>query len=216
MISSWRQALGFNTFGFVVIAPYSGYDNNAGADLRSAQLAPVSRLPNIGFVWPADLIWPWTAPGDIHPVNKKPVGDRMAAQILALEYGSDMQVTANPMYTGSSTSTSGTTITVSVTLKGCDGGCTVSTPPMPTGLNPNLTATFAIRTNDAAKTWWPATATPSPGGLTLSVVAPTAGLSAIASAYGQVRTRRIRWWHRREGPVPSHVAHIQWKFLLSY
>lgn len=188
MIADWRTNLpGLNTFGFVQIAGYTGYGTAVTAgDLRSAQLTPLSTLNNIAFTTAIDLVYPYSSPSDIHPTFKQAVGDRLSNSILVSEYGLSFP-SSYPMYAGASTVTSGTTITVTVDLNGCVGGCSVINEVIPPGVAANVTASFAIQTDDPNKTWWNATATPTADGhgLVLSVVAPATGFNAIASAYGR-------------------------------
>ena len=115
------------------------------------------------------------------------MSQRLANQILTIEYGRDAP-SQTPLYAGATTTTNGVDITVTVSLTGCVGGCAITAPYfVPPGVTAAQAAGFLIQTNDAAKTWWNASATPSADGssLILSVTAPAAGFSAIASAYGR-------------------------------
>ena len=188
MIADWRAKLpGLSTWGFVQIAAYTGYSGFSGADLRQSQLSPVYNLPKVAFATCNDLVYPFSAPGDIHPVNKQAVSARLANQILSIEYGRDAP-SQTPLYAGATTSTDGTQISVTVSLTGCVGGCAITQPYfVPPGVTAAQAAGFLIQTDDAAKTWWNATATPSADGqsLVLSVTAPATGFNAVASAYGR-------------------------------
>ena len=188
MIADWRKNLpGLGTFGFVQIAAYTGYSGFSGADLRQAQLAPIAALPKVAFATCNDLVVPFSAPGDIHPVAKQPVSQRLANQILTLEYGKDAP-SQTPLYAGATAASNGALITVTVSLTGCVGGCAITAPYfVPPGVTAAQAAGFLIQTDDPAKTWWNASATPSADGssLILSVEAPAAGFNAIASAYGR-------------------------------
>ena len=152
MIADWRAKLpGLSTFGFVQIAAYTGYGGFSGADLRQSELAPVSALPKIAFATPHDCVYPWSAPGDIHPTNKQCPSQRLANQILSMEYGKDTP-SQTPLYAGATTSTDGTLISVTVSLTGCVGGCAITAPWfVPPGVNETTQAAgFMIQTNDPA------------------------------------------------------------------
>lgn len=202
MISDWRAKLpSLSTFGFVQIAAYTGYGNAPGGDLRQAQLSPLTNLPRIAFATAIDLVYPYSAPGDIHPIAKQLISKRLSDSLLATEYSIvNTGPSISPFYSGATTKTNGVSISVSVTLTGCVDGCSATTPYfVPPGVTDAQAAGFQIQTNDAAKTWWNATATMSSDGnsIILSVTAPTTGLAAIASAYG-----RATW------PVVTHYNSI--------
>jgi hypothetical protein len=189
MIADWRVKLpGLSTFGFVQIAAYTGYGNSPGGDLRQAQLSPVENLPRVAMATAIDLVYPYSAPGDIHPTAKQAISLRLANSLLAQEYGLNTGPSVSPYYSGATTATDGTAISVTVSLTGCIGGCTNSIPYfVPPGVTAAQAAGFMIQTNDPAKTWWNATATPSADGqsLVLAVTAPATGFAAIASSYGR-------------------------------
>jgi sialate O-acetylesterase len=202
MISDWRAKLpSLSTFGFVQIAAYTGYGNAPGGDLRQAQLSPLTNLPRIAFATAIDLVYPYSAPGDIHPIAKQLISKRLSDSLLATEYSIvNTGPSISPFYSGATTKTNGVSISVSVTITGCVDGCSATTPYfVPPGVTDAQVAGFQIQTNDAAKTWWNATATMSSDGnsIILSVTAPTTGLAAIASAYG-----RATW------PVVTHYNSI--------
>ena len=167
MIADWRAKLpGLSTFGFVQIAAYTGYGGFSGADLRQSELAPVFALPKIAFATPHDCVYPWSAPGDIHPTNKQCPSQRLANQILSMEYGKDTP-SQTPLYAGATTSTDGTLISVTVSLTGCVGGCAITAPWfVPPGVNETTQAAgFMIQTNDPAVGTaenWPAAVRPPP------------------------------------------------------
>ncbi len=85
MIVDWRRAMGLELpFYFVQIAPfaYRGDGDNLAARLRYAQAAALS-LPRTGMAVTLDV----GDAKDIHPRNKKPVGERLARHALAQHYG---------------------------------------------------------------------------------------------------------------------------------
>ncbi len=87
MIRSWREAWGDEFwFLFVLLAGYNGLVDKPGeskiAELRDAQVATLT-LPRTAAASAIDL----GDPGDIHPKNKKDVGERLAAAALGRCYG---------------------------------------------------------------------------------------------------------------------------------
>lgn len=95
MIRQWRSEWGQGDFPFhyVQIAP-CGEKDNAGAFLREAQMKSLA-VPNTGMAVIMDL-------GDarnIHPLEKKPVGERLASLALAKQYGRHDLVCSGPVYT---------------------------------------------------------------------------------------------------------------------
>lgn len=188
MIVDWREKLGgLNTFGIVQIAGYTGYGPGFSAgDLRQAQLSPLRSLSNVAFTTAIDGVVPWSSPSDIHPTNKQLMGTRMSNQLLVLEYGVNAPNTY-AFYSSAAASGSGATVSVTVALKGCVAGCTVVPGVIPPGVATNVTAAFAIQTNDAAMTWWNASATLASGGqgLVLTATVSSSGLAAVATSYGR-------------------------------
>ncbi len=84
MIRDWRSAFGRElAFVFVQIAPF-GYAGDRGQtfELRLAQEAALS-LPGVGMAVTTDI----GDPRDIHPRQKRHVGERIAAQARWLRYG---------------------------------------------------------------------------------------------------------------------------------
>ncbi|MFG0287591.1 MAG: sialate O-acetylesterase [Rhodopirellula sp. JB044] len=96
MIEDWRQRWGRGDypFYFVQIAPFA-YKTNpmSTAFLREAQTMALS-VPKTGMVVTMDI-------GDftnIHPKEKKPVGERLAKLALARDYGMSDIVDSGPLY----------------------------------------------------------------------------------------------------------------------
>jgi len=186
MINDWRKQLpGLGTFGFVQIAACDCYGGSTvAADLRQAQLSPLRLLPNIAVATTVDLVDVpgGSTPQDIHPPAKQPVGQRLADQILAREYGVGQVET--PLFFESSTVTSGTQISVSVSLAGCFDKCELRAAQCPAKVPAAHCAGFAIQTQDGV--WRPATATmQSDTVVKLTVTAPGAGYTANATSYGR-------------------------------
>lgn len=86
MIESWRKAFGRELpFYFVQIAPHARTEGGiGGAIVREQQARVAATLPGTGMAVISDLVDDVT---DIHPRNKKGVGDRLAGWALAEVYG---------------------------------------------------------------------------------------------------------------------------------
>ena len=97
LINSWRSEWdqGDFPFYFVQIAPFK-YKNNPypAALLREAQLQTLS-VANTGMAVTMDI----GAVDNIHPKEKKPVGERLALLALAKDYGQKDLVYSGPSYT---------------------------------------------------------------------------------------------------------------------
>jgi len=96
LIRDWRvnfrnEAL---PFYFVQLAPY-GYPGDTGqaARLRDAQRETLA-LPNTGMAVTMDI----GNPADIHPSQKREVGERLALWALAHDYGRTGLVFSGPLY----------------------------------------------------------------------------------------------------------------------
>ena len=211
LVSSWRSYLpSLSTFGFIQIAACNTcYQNVPAADLRQAQLSPLRNLPKIAFATAIDLVYPFSGVGDIHPTNKQAISARLAASVLSIEYGLNTNA-QSPFYAGAKASADGTTVTVTVSLVGCAGGCTNSVPFF---LPPNVTAAqsagFQIQTNDAAKTWLNASAVPTADGTGLILTALAPGLEVLASAYGRATWPVVTAYNALGLPV------VPWCFALN-
>jgi sialate O-acetylesterase len=96
MIADWRRRWGRGDFPFyyVQIAPF-GYrgDRGQAAELREAQLMALSTA-NTGMAVTMDI----GNPGDIHPRNKRDVGNRLALIALAGTYGKTGIECSGPTY----------------------------------------------------------------------------------------------------------------------
>ena len=90
LVEQWRSqfALGELPFYFVEIAPYH-YDNadgDAGARLREQQQRAATIIPNSALVSTNDLVYPYETT-QIHPAQKRQVGERLAFTALHRDYG---------------------------------------------------------------------------------------------------------------------------------
>lgn len=99
LIRSWRQAFeqGDLPFYYVQVAPYF-YDkpDSTLADyafFREAQ-ERISSIPNTGMVITMDV----GESKNLHPINKKPVGERLASTALNREYGFRDTIYRGPQY----------------------------------------------------------------------------------------------------------------------
>jgi sialate O-acetylesterase len=93
----WRRVWGADLpFSFVQIAPWSRYGPGRLPPLWEAQVATL-KLPHTGMVVTTDLV---DDINDIHPRNKKDVGNRLALWALAKVYGKKGIVYSGPLYKG--------------------------------------------------------------------------------------------------------------------
>ena len=90
LVAQWRQqfALGEIPFYFVEIAPYHYDDVNGtqGALLREQQQRAAQIIPNSSLVCTNDLVYPYETT-QIHPAQKRQVGERLAWTALNRDYG---------------------------------------------------------------------------------------------------------------------------------
>lgn len=99
MIADWRRAWNADPaefpFYFVQIAPFTyGGDKGETAVVRESQHLTMQSVPNTGMVVTMDV----GNPADIHPRNKKTVGDRLALWALAKTYGAEIGEYSGPIY----------------------------------------------------------------------------------------------------------------------
>jgi sialate O-acetylesterase len=95
MIKSWRNAWNKDfPFYLVQIAPFTYGSKYIGSVIQEQQ-AKVLALENTGMVVTTDIVPDTT---DIHPPQKKAVGDRLAALALAKTYHKTGMTYASPMY----------------------------------------------------------------------------------------------------------------------
>ncbi|MBL7744591.1 MAG: sialate O-acetylesterase [Chitinophagaceae bacterium] len=100
MIDSWRNKWGKPLpFYYVQIAPYKYGNHNVGA-LVQEQETKVMNHPGTGMVVITDLIDSVT---NIHPSNKRDVGNRLANCALAETYHKDPGAYKNPMFSNKET-----------------------------------------------------------------------------------------------------------------
>lgn len=99
MVKLWRSeiSLGDIPFYMVEIAPYKYGEENAAAYLREMQFKLSQEIENSGLVSTCDLVLPQEM-YNIHPRQKKPVGQRLAWLALNRTYGKDMFMYTGPTY----------------------------------------------------------------------------------------------------------------------
>ncbi len=97
LIEGWRTSWGHDLpFYFVQIAPWSGgrYEPGELPALWEAQVASL-KIPGTGMVVTTDLV---DNINDIHPRNKRDVGNRLALWALAKSYRQDDILYSGPLY----------------------------------------------------------------------------------------------------------------------
>jgi len=95
LIEGWRNAWGIDfPFYFVQIAPWSGYGEGLLPAVWEAQVATLN-IPKTGMAVTTDIVHNI---GDIHPRNKRDVGNRLALWALAKEYGKKDLIYSGPLY----------------------------------------------------------------------------------------------------------------------
>ena len=93
MIQNWRQDWNEGHLPFIAVqlAPFMAIKDqpseSAWAELREAQLQTTKELPNVGIAVITDV----GDPTNIHPVKKKPVGERLAIAARAIAYGEKIE-----------------------------------------------------------------------------------------------------------------------------
>ncbi|MGC3946722.1 MAG: sialate O-acetylesterase [Chryseolinea sp.] len=96
LIGVWRKE--FNAdfpFYYVQIAPYRGYGDVEKGTLIREQQVMMQNIPNTGMIVISDLV---DNVNDIHPLFKKPVGERLADVALAKTYGKHDIIYQSPQY----------------------------------------------------------------------------------------------------------------------
>lgn len=96
VISDWRRGWGQGDFPFyyVQLAPFASKEDPEGRSLvQDAQLRAM-KIPNTGIVSSLDV----GDPANLHPVNKKPLGERLALWAMARTYGKADVICSGPLY----------------------------------------------------------------------------------------------------------------------
>ncbi len=101
LAKQWRQQFGLGDIPFylVEIAPYiyEGVNGTRAARLREQQLRASRIIPNSGIVSTNDCVYPWEMK-QIHPAQKRPVGERLAYQALNKTYGMGTILCESPSF----------------------------------------------------------------------------------------------------------------------
>lgn len=140
-------------------------DQDAFARIREAQRAVATGDPHSGLVVTLD----YGERGNVHPIQKQPVGERFARLALAKVYGIPGGAAQSPTASSATAGKDGVTIT----FDNLPGHLEMKDPTLPT-----------LEVQSASGTWKPATATISPDGRRLVV--------AVA-ADDQPRAVRYAW-----------------------
>jgi sialate O-acetylesterase len=96
LVQGWRKNWGQGDFPFyyVQVAPFSGYADGNIEGIWEAQAAAL-QIPNTGMVVTTDLV---NNINDIHPGNKRDVGDRLALWALAKTYQKSVPFFSGPLF----------------------------------------------------------------------------------------------------------------------
>ena len=121
LIRSWREACGNPEMPFLIVQ-LPAYETQGWPMLRESQLVVFRQTKNAGFVVTIDH----GEKDNIHPADKKPVGERLALEARRLVYGEKV-TGCGPLYDGFSVD--GANIVVRFTggaLKSVGGGFTIA------------------------------------------------------------------------------------------
>lgn len=96
LIQSWREACGHQEMPFIIVQlPAFDSKGNGWPMLRDSQLAVYRQTKKAGFVVTIDH----GEKNDIHPADKKPIGERLAMEARRLIYG-DTVTGCGPLFDG--------------------------------------------------------------------------------------------------------------------
>lgn len=98
----WREEFGLGDIPFyqVEIAPFANKRNPDGIEsalLREQQYRSLSLIPNSALVSTNDLVY-WWERNQIHPSQKRPIGERLAYTALSRDYGMKKLIWQSPNY----------------------------------------------------------------------------------------------------------------------
>ena len=98
LINSWRKKWEKDfPFYYVQIAPYNyGKDHFGGVEIRDAQRKVLENVSKAGMVVISDV----SPTDDIHPKDKKPVGERLANLALVKHYNTYFDIVNGPLFNG--------------------------------------------------------------------------------------------------------------------
>ena len=103
MVETWRKDFGRGDIPFLIVElpPYDYYDGNYGFQdeqgpiLREQQFLATKTIPNSGIVGTNDLTYDYEL-NQVHPSNKRPVGERLCYLAMKMAYGYDNLPALNP------------------------------------------------------------------------------------------------------------------------
>ncbi len=101
LIQSWRYAWGQGDFPFlfVQLPPFDNHDQEAWIKLRQSQLRTEETVPNTAMLVTTDIYGEKRE--NIHPKQKKTIGDRLGRAALGLVYGKQIAFSAPKIRIGS-------------------------------------------------------------------------------------------------------------------
>jgi len=102
LVRQWREEFGLGDIPFyqVEIAPFANKGNPKGIEsalLREQQYRSLSLIPNSALISTNDLVY-WWERNQIHPSQKRPIGERLAYTALHRDYGMKSFVYQSPNY----------------------------------------------------------------------------------------------------------------------
>lgn len=101
LVKQWRSEFGQGDLPFymVEIAPFATKDMQGiqSALLREQQYKASTTIPNCVMVGTNDLVYPWER-NNIHPCQKRPIGERLAYTALHRDYGMKAIHYRHPVY----------------------------------------------------------------------------------------------------------------------
>jgi hypothetical protein len=188
MVNSWRDY--FNTsafFGFVELEPWLGPGSSL-ATFRTAQLATLSAITDVGYATGTDIGDPLGAGfGSVHPRNKKLIGRRLANAALDVSYGMPAQWLP-PVYKSASASAAGAALTVTVTFDNVPSTLVPTDDRCHTEIPYNVSfaacAWFSVVASDGSVLNATAAVGADGTSVVLTATAATPGLTAVATAFG--------------------------------
>ena len=200
VIRTWRQQFKnyLAPFFFVQLPSYMRQEGDWSlADFREGQLTAAMAEPNVGYIATIDVGDAYD--GSIHNRDKSLVGSRLGNAVLSQVYNIPRPY-LHPRYQSATAVTSGSIITVTITVgptPALYGGLTYVQPtfdsnatwcPVARGVNLTFCDWLMIQTNDAQNTWWNATSIKigSDGASIVLTVdtTPTQNLLAVATRNG--------------------------------
>lgn len=189
MIRQWRTAFQQQFyFSFVQLEPWIAGAGYTLAEFRIAQLNASNTVPYVDFASAIDIGDPLGPFGSVHPRAKQVVGRRMADALLSTVYGQSIPH-AYPTYSGAVDSSSGNTLSVTVSFNPSTIGSGLQMVPgvhCPTELTVPvaLCAWWTITGSDGTSYNATASLTSDATGVVLTATAAAAGTKATATSYG--------------------------------